>query len=186
MLILKSGLLSLIAASVCLAAAQPGVETLDGKPADVLGASGQVDVLLFLRTDCPLGKRYAPELDRIAKEFSAKPVKFWLVFPDKTETSANIADLVTEYRFPGKTVRDIDKNLVKAAHATVAPEAAVFAPGGKLLYHGRIDDQYVDYGKQKPEPQVHDLENAIIAAMAGKPVAQPETPAFGCALADIE
>jgi hypothetical protein len=177
--------LGVLAASICLAVAPAGVETLDGKPANVIGA-GQVDVLLFLRTDCPLGKRYAPELDRISKEFASKPVKFWLVFPDKTESASNISGMVTDYRFPGSPVRDIERTLVRAAHATVAPEAAVFGRDGKLLYHGRIDDQYVDYGKQKPEPQVHDLENAISAAMAGKPVAEPETRAFGCSLADVE
>lgn len=168
------------------AAALPGVETLDGKPADVLSTKGLVSVLLFLRTDCPLGKRYAPELGRIAQEFSAKPVTFWMVFPDKNEKGAEIRGMLADYRFPGTAVHDMNQSLVKAARAIVAPEAAVFGRDGKLLYHGRIDDRYVDYGKVKPEARVHDLEDAIRAALAGKPVERAETQAFGCALADVE
>ncbi|HLH05358.1 MAG TPA: redoxin domain-containing protein [Bryobacteraceae bacterium] len=169
-----------------LLSAAAGVQTLDGRTTQIPSSIGKVTVLVFLRTDCPLGKRYAPELGRIAKEFSGPAVQFWMVFPDKSENAAEIRSMMSEYRFPGTAVRDPDQSVVKQAHATTAPEAAVFGRNGKLLYHGRIDDRYVDYGKVKPEPQVHDLEDAIRAALAGKAVARAETQAFGCALADIE
>ena len=34
-------------------------------------------------------------------------------------------------------------------NAAIAPEAAVFA-GGRLVYHGRIDDRFVDFGIDRP------------------------------------
>jgi hypothetical protein len=159
---------------------------LDGQPADPFASAARVRVLLFVRTDCPITNRYAPELQRVAEDFKGRDVRFWLVYPDGTETAAGIRDHIAQYRFPGEPLRDPAHVLVRRAHATVAPEAAVFDAAGRLLYHGRIDDRYVDIGKARPAAQTHDLENAIAAVLAGKPVAEAETRAVGCSLADIE
>jgi hypothetical protein len=145
-----------------------------------------VRVLLFVRTDCPITNRYAPELARIAQEFARQPVHFWLVYPDAATTMAAIEDHIAAYRFPGEPLRDPHHLLVKRAHATVSPEAAVFNASGDLLYHGRIDDRYVDIGRARAEAQTHDLEDAIRAVLAGKPVAHAESHAVGCSLADVE
>ncbi len=153
---------------------------------DPFAASAPASVLLFVRTDCPVSKRYAPELGRIAKEFENRGVKFWLVFPDRTETPDNIRQTIAEYRFPGTPLLDPGYSLVKRAHAVTAPEAAVFDKSGKLVYHGRIDDLYVDIGKSRQTAQVHDLEDAIRAVLSGRPVRQAETHAVGCSLADVE
>lgn len=145
-----------------------------------------VRVLLFVRTDCPITNRYAPELQRLGKEFVPRGVQFWLVYADASETPADIEAHIAQYGFPGKPVKDPNHVLVKRSQATVAPEAAVFDSQGQLEYHGRIDDRYVDIGKSRPQPQVHDLENAIAAVLAGKPVTNPRTRAIGCSLADVE
>ena len=143
-------------------------------------------VLLFVRTDCPITNRYAPELQRIGKEFEPRGVQFWLVYADSSETPAGIEAHIAQYGFPGKPVRDPDHVIVKRAHASVAPEAAVFDRMGRLEYHGRIDDRYVDIDKSRQQADVHDLEDAIAAVLAGKRVANPETRAIGCSLADVE
>ena len=38
------------------------------------------------------------------------------------------------------------------------------------MYRGRIDDQYVDFGKARPEATKHDLEEVIQAALARQPI----------------
>ena len=145
----------------------------------------KVRVLLFLRSDCPISQRYAPELQRIAQEFKGKPVEFWQVYSDPSESEKNIQKTIDDYHFPGKVVRDPKHELVKRAHAETTPEAAVFDVGGRLEYHGRIDDRYVDIGKTRPEATVHDLEDAISAVLAHRPVKEPVTKAVGCSLADL-
>lgn len=159
---------------------------LNGHAVDPFASKSHVHVLLFVRTDCPVSRRYAPELQRLAEEFRPAPVDFWLVYPDASETSANIALAISQYHFPGTPVRDPHHILVAQAHATIAPEAAVFTPAGSLVYHGRIDDRYVDIGTSRPEAQVHDLEDAVKAALAGRPVKTPQTKAVGCYLADVD
>ena len=133
-----------------------------------------------------MSKRYAPELARIGKEFESKGVKFWLIFPDRSETTANVRQTIADYHFPGTPLLDPHHQLVRESHAETAPEAAVFNKAGKLVYHGRIDDLYVDIGKSRQTAQVHDLEDAIDAVLDGKPVRQAETHAVGCSLADVE
>jgi hypothetical protein len=150
-----------------------------------LAFAADVEVFVFVRTDCPITNRYAPELTRIAKEFQGRHVAFYLVYPDPNENKRAIENHMAEYGFPGTPLRDPDHTLEKRAHATVAPEAAVFDAAGNLKYHGRIDDLYVSPGVARPAAQVHDLENAITAVLAGKPVARPETRAIGCSLIDL-
>jgi hypothetical protein len=146
----------------------------------------KVRVLIFARTDCPITNRYAPELARIAREFETKDVKFWVIYPDPSETATKISRHMAEYHLPGEGILDPNGELSKRAEAKVSPQAAVFDSHGKLTYSGRIDDRFVAFGKARPAPQVHDLENAIAATLAGKPVAEPRTKAIGCYLSDIQ
>ena len=163
-----------------------GVCDLAHQPVDPFASGRQIRVLLFARSDCPITKRYAPELQRLSREFRRDPVQFWLVFPDPAETPQDIRSIISQYGFPGTPILDPKHALVRIAHASIAPEAAVFDKAGKLLYHGRIDDWYVDVGKSKPVAEVHDLEDAISATLAGKPIRQSATSVVGCSLADIE
>lgn len=149
-------------------------------------SSARARVLLFVRTDCPITNRYAPELQRLSQEFSSRGARFWLVYPDPAATAQSIDRHRAEYNFPGTVLRDPRHSLVKLAHATAAPEAAVFDSAGKLLYHGRIDDRWVNPGTARPAARTHDLEDAIAAVLAGRRPARAATPAVGCSLADIE
>lgn len=176
----------LVFASCALASQSREALDLDGKSVDPFTSPARVEVFLFVRTDCPITNRYAPELQRLGKEFSARGVRFWLIYPDPAETASSIQNHIAQYHFPGVPLRDPHHALVRRAHAIVAPEAAVFDSTGQLIYHGRIDDRYVDIGLARQTAQVHDLEDAIAAVLAGKPVAQSETRAVGCSLADVE
>jgi len=151
--------------------------------------SARAVVLLFTRTDCPISNRYAPEIKRVYEAYAKQGVQFYLVYPDRDETAAAIEKHRSEFGYPMPAVQDLAHEWVARAHASVTPEAAVFVPAGKhewrLVYHGRIDDRYIDFGKSRREPSVHDLQNAIDAALAGRKVAQAETKAIGCFIADL-
>ena len=64
----------------------------------------------------------------------------------------------------------------------MTPEAAVFDGVGRLAYHGRIDDRYVDFGVDRPAPTTHDLADAVTAVLAGAPVSRAAVPAVGCTI----
>lgn len=159
---------------------------LSGKPVNPFKAShGKLVVLLFVRTDCPISNRYAPEIRRLSAEHSAK-VRFWLVYPDKKETPQRIRAHDKEYGYSISALRDPDHALVKFAEATITPEAALFAPEGWLVYHGRIDDWFVEMGRARSAPTTHDLEDAIEAAVKSPHAAVKPTQAVGCYIADLD
>ena len=157
---------------------------LAGKAVDPFSVS-RLTVLIFVRTDCPLSSRYAPEIQRQAREFASRGVKFWLVYPDPAETPASIQKYLADYGYSLPALRDTQHFLVKKAEAEITPEAAVFK-GDKLLYHGRIDDRVKDFGQTRVVVTTHDLEDSISAALSGKPVSHPATQAVGCYISDLQ
>ncbi len=161
-----------------------GVVDLDGHPASpFLNANGKIVVLLFVRTDCPISNRYTPTIQEMSVHF-AKQTKFVLVYPIRSESAEQIRKHLKEYGYKLPALRDPELQLVHAAQVKVTPEAAVFSADGRLMYHGRIDDWYADFGRARPAPTTHELYSALEAAIAGKMVAVASVPAVGCFLPD--
>jgi hypothetical protein len=169
-----------------LASAQQGVSDLDGHAVNPLAsATGKVVVLVFLRRDCPVSARYAPSIQQIGKRY-ADTADFWLVYPDKSDSAAQIRKSVAEYGYHLPVVRDPDRALVKLGHVQITPEVAVFDRSHRLVYDGRIDDWYLDLARARPVPTTHELEDAIRAASAGSSVARSEVRGVGCYISDLE
>jgi redoxin len=164
------------------------VQALSGAPVDALGAPAgtKAIVFIFTSTDCPISNRYAPEVRRIADAFGSQGVVFRLVYPNPSEDAKAIREHMTAYSYSGafEPLRDQKLALAKFAGATVTPEAVVVA-NGKVAYRGRIDDRYVDLGRERPAPTQRDLFDALSAIVAGKPVPHPITQAVGCFIADF-
>jgi len=138
-------------------------------------------VLLFVRSDCPISNRYAPEIEQLYTKYSADRVDFRLIYTEAGLTSAAMEHHREEYgyKIPGEL--DAGHRYVKRAGVRATPEAAVFV-GGQLVYRGRIDDRFVDFGKTRAEAAHHDLDEVLAAIVAGKIPRYRETRAFGCAI----
>jgi thiol-disulfide isomerase/thioredoxin len=159
-----------------------GVVDLDGRAVDPFQrAAGKVVVFLFVRTDCPISNRYAPAIQEMGSHF-AKRAEFFLVYPIDSESSEQIHKHLKEYGYKLAVLRDPERALVRAAKVSITPEAAVFSANGMLLYHGRIDDWYTEFGRSRPAPTTHELSSAVEAAIAGKPAPVATVPAVGCFL----
>jgi peroxiredoxin len=183
--VLGLGLLTLLAC-----AREVEVLDLDGRTVRPLASpAGRALVFVFTASDCPISNRYAPELQRLYERFGPKGVRFWLVFADPRERADAIRRHVADYGYTFPALRDPQHALVRLTGASVTPEAAVFvhdAAGTRLAYRGRIDDWYVDFGLSRAAPTTHDLQDALDAILAGRPVAAPTTRAVGCAIAGPE
>ena len=168
------------------APAGPHLVDLTGRRVDFREATGAgVNVFLFTRSDCPISNRYAPEVKRLQAKFASRGVAFRLVYLDRDETTEALRRHMKEYDYKCEALRDPRHELVKLTGARVTPEAAVFVPGGNMIYRGRIDDRYVDFGKARLAPSTRDLEEALEAALEGKPVTRPTTRAVGCVIEDL-
>ena len=159
---------------------------LDGRSIDPIKASqGKITVLIFVRTDCPISNRYAPLLQQLNETYSSK-AKFWLVYPGKKTTAAEIAEHLKQYRYTIPALRDPERALVKLASATITPEVALFDSRGQLLYHGRIDNLYADPSRSRPAATTHELQAALDAAISGKPTPLSTSTPVGCYISDLE
>lgn len=158
------------------------VTDLDGHAVDPLAGATSPVVLLFVATTCPISNRYAPEIRHIYDEFAPRGVKFHLVYPSATESTADIRDHVQKYAFPFGALRDPAHLLVARAAVHVTPEVAVFLPSGEVAYRGRIDDRQVDFGVARPEPTRRDLVLALDAILGGRPVETKTTLPIGCSI----
>lgn len=166
-------------------AAQKSALHLDGTPADpFVAASGKPVVLVFLRTDCPISNRYAQLIQQISSRYAAK-VAFWLVYPSKSASAEKIRQHEREYGYKLPALRDPQHALAAQAQVQVTPEVAVFYANHRLVYHGRIDDLYQDFGHARPAATTHELDDAIQAALSGKTPPR-NMPGVGCFIADLE
>src|SRR6266849_3524508 len=168
-----------------IAAGQQALD-LNGSPKDPLKETpGKVVVLVFVRTDCPISNRYAPLLQEMSVKYGSEAA-FWLVFPDKNESPENIRSYLREFNYKLPALRDPDHSLVKKTGAKMTPEVAVFNLKRDLVYHGRIDDLYREFGKARRAATTHELADAIEAASKG--VAPPSAAAegVGCFISDLK
>ncbi len=182
----RTSLFLALAASLGLGAESPILSDLDGRAIDPLAAADvEATVFVFVRTDCPISNRYAPEVRRLRESFERRGIAFWLVYVDPGEGADAVRAHLREHDYGVEALRDSEHRLVDLAGARVTPEAAVFGPDRELLYSGRIDDRYSGFGQSRPRATVRDLERALIAILSGKKPSPSRTDAVGCYISDL-
>jgi hypothetical protein len=169
----------------------PTVRDQSDREVDPLGPGPDVRVFVFVRRDCPVANRYAPELERLRQQFTAvglPPVAFFLVYVDPADTPSLVEAHRREYGLTWPWLLDPKHEFARLAGTTVTPEAAVYGRwtnGHRArLYVGRIDDRFVDVGRTRPAATRHDLADALDAVVAGRPPAPAGGPAVGCFIED--
>jgi hypothetical protein len=143
---------------------------------------GEVNVLIFTTTDCPIANAYAPEIGRLIKAYDPARVHFFLVHVDRTLTREAAMKHAADFSYECPVLIDRDHALVRAVGATITPEAVVMGPANHIVYQGRISDLYPEIGQRRFEATKHDLREAIDAALAGREPRNPRTQAVGCAI----
>jgi peroxiredoxin len=166
---------SVLAMALTTASAQ--VLDLSGNVVEPMKTKGKnVVVLIFVRSDCPISNRYAPEIKRLAAQFATS--QFYLVYPGADESIEAIRQHQQAYEYNLEALRDPHHELVKTTGVKVTPEAAVFV-SGKLVYRGRIDNRVVAFGNLRPAPTIRDLQQALVAVRKGTTRIR-KTTAVGC------
>jgi hypothetical protein len=173
----------------CLRADPPrAADATDSSLVDVRGKAFRLPrpgecravAIVFIGHDCPISNSYAPEIERLWKEFSREKVALYVVYADADLEREEARQHSQEYGFTCPAVFDPKLTLARRVGATIKPEAAVLSPEGKLLYLGRIDNRYADFGKRRDRATQNDLRDALTSILADKPVAEPRTKAVGC------
>jgi hypothetical protein len=164
----------------------PPLMGVDGQPLRFLD-NPQLKALavIFILPDCPIGNSYVPELHRLQDRFAERGVQMVLVHADPTVNAERARQHAREYQLKLPVAMDPRHDWVKTAGATIAPEAAVFSPAGKMLYRGRIDNRYAGLGQRRAVVTQHDLADAFESILAGRPIQEPRTQAVGCLIPEL-
>jgi hypothetical protein len=180
-----------VVATAALAASGAGIRALDGTMLRPFAPAGPAGVLFFVATDCPISNSYAPEIQRICRDYRARGVSCALMYEDvdtfaaPVHLDAAVRRHLKEFHY-GDVPAAVDRTRAVAteARATVTPQAVVVDRAGAVRYRGRIDNFYAALGKPRQQVTERDLRQALDAVLEGRAVALPETEAHGCFIVD--
>jgi len=151
----------------------------------------QASVAFFVATDCPVSNGYAPEIQRICREYTARGVGCSLIYedvdavPHNPKLAQQVRAHLDDFKYSGiPAALDEDRGAANLAKASITPTAVVMNRDGELRYRGRIDNLYAALGKTRQQVTSHDLRDALDAVLAARPVPHPETEAIGCFITD--
>lgn len=144
--------------------------------------SARAVALFFIAAECPISNRYAPEINRLVAAYSVKGVAFYGVHSDPDISPAAALRHAQDYGFDFPVLLDPAQTLAGKTGVILTPTTVILSPEGELLYRGRIDNRYLDYGKYRGAGVKPDLRLALEAVIAGKPVPEKYTKPVGCAL----
>ncbi|MEX0676953.1 MAG: redoxin domain-containing protein [Pirellulales bacterium] len=136
-------------------------------------------VVLFLGTECPLARLYAPRLNQLAADYGQRGVRFVGINSNVQDTPEEIADYVRGHEISFPVLRDPNNVVADQFQAVRTPEVYVLDGSRVVRYHGRIDGQFQP-GVHKTKNARRDLAEAIDELLAGRQVSQPELEAVGC------
>ena len=160
----------------------PSLTDLQGvlrHPLDV--QAGHVAVIIWIGIDCPISNAYAPEINRLCKHYEGKAT-FYLIHDDSDITADDVKKHTHDFGFTCPVLIDKHHLFSKLLDAGVTPECAVIAPGGKMVYRGRISDLYYGLGQRRVKATTHELADAMDDVLAGRDVKVTRTKVVGCTI----
>ena len=142
-------------------------------------------MLFFAASDCPISNRYIPEIERLDREFAPAGVHFWWVYPNPEDTAEVVRRHQQQFDIRGDTVLDTEQRLTAMAHATITPEVAVLFPtdhAGARSIAAASTIATSRWVRSAPSLTRHDLEDALRALIADRPVPPAGGPPVGCSI----
>lgn len=143
---------------------------------------GKSVAYLFLSTECPLCKNYAPVVEKLKKEHPE--IQFYGIISGVTFSRTEVATFTKDYGISFPVLMDPAKHISNAMKATVTPEVILIGADGKEYYRGLIDDWVVSLGKTRRVASKKYLEQAINNLEAGGQPLTATTP-IGCLISNF-
>jgi peroxiredoxin len=140
-------------------------------------------VIIFMCNHCPYVKAVLQRLIDLQNAFSGRGVQLIGInsndatrYPDDSfgnmKTDAQERGISFPYLF------DKTQETAKAYGAVCTPDLYVYGEERKLLYRGRIDDNW-----EHPEQVTRqDLKSVLEDILAGRPVPNEQVPSMGCSI----
>ncbi|MBI5299365.1 MAG: thioredoxin family protein [Deltaproteobacteria bacterium] len=140
-------------------------------------------VVIFACNHCPYVLAYEDRMIQICKDYRSSGVAFFVINANETknypeDSFEKMKEKTKLKKLPYPYLRDEDQKVAESFGAGATPEVFLFDGDLKLVYHGRIDDNWQETTKVTQ----HYLRDAISALLAGKEIAKKETHPIGCSI----
>jgi peroxiredoxin len=139
-------------------------------------------IVVFSCNHCPYVQAYEDRIIEIQKDYNEDVGVAAINSNDITNYPDDSFEHMVErakkkgFNFP--YLRDEDQTVAEAYGATHTPEVFLFDKERKLVYHGKIDNNWQEPGRVKTKY----LRNAIDELLSGKEISIPETFSIGCTI----
>jgi peroxiredoxin len=134
-------------------------------------------VLIFVSTRCPVSNAYNERMEKLYEDYRGRGVAVVGINANATESADDIRAHAKEKGLAFVILKDKNNRVADRLGAGHTPEAFFLDAGGKLVYHGAIDNA------QNPVMvNASHLRNAIDATLDGKTVERADVKAFGCSI----
>ena len=158
------------------------VNAVDGQRVAFKPGDGKLSVVVFTCNQCPYAKAFEPRIIELAKQYQPKGVVFYAIDPNDEERYAieSFAEMkarAIEKGYPFPYLKDGNSATARAYGARVTPHVYLVDGGGTVRYRGYVDDS-----ARPEERRTTGLTNALDDLLAGRPVSNQMTKAFGCTI----
>ena len=158
-------------------------------PQKLSAYAGKFVVLEWMNPECPFVKKHysGGNMQALQKEYTSRGV-IWLSIissaPGKqgycTGPQAE-ANTIDQKAYPTAVLLDPSGDVGQKYGAKTTPQMFVINPEGKIIYMGAIDSIRSTNSADCSKAENY-VRLALDAALAGKPVATPETKSYGCSV----
>ncbi|MDF1611938.1 MAG: thioredoxin family protein [Stygiobacter sp.] len=139
-------------------------------------------IVIFSCNHCPYVQAYEERIKNIQNDYKeflqivAINSNDEIAYPEDSFEEMKRRSKERNFNFP--YLRDESQEVAKAYDATHTPEIFLFNEERKLIFHGKIDDNWQDEKNVRSKY----LRNAIDEYLAGKKISVPETFTIGCTI----
>jgi peroxiredoxin len=160
----------------------------NGKKVSLGDQRGKTVVLEWTNDGCPYVRKHynAKAMQALQKKWTAQGVVWLSVISsppgEQGYADGKLANRLTEDRgaSPTAVLLDPGQQVARAYRATTTPHMFVITAKGSVAYMGAIDDNPSYSGD--PRKAKNFVDRALTEVKAGKPVSNPSTRAYGCAV----
>lgn len=155
-----------------------------GKFYEGAASSGRKGLLIvFTCNHCPYAIAVWPRLIRLAAHAKALGIETVAINPNindhyPEDAPERMKEKMSQWQIPFPYLVDASQDVARSFRAQCTPDIYLFSDHKRLVYHGRMDDNWQDEARVKKQ----ELKAAIENLAAGKPISEDQRPTMGCSI----
>ena len=144
-------------------------------------------LIVFTCNHCPYAKAVWPRVIRLGTYAQKNGVNVLAINPNinpgyPDDSPGEMQKKTKEWGIPFPYLIDDTQNTAREFKAQCTPDIYLFDVAQKLVYHGRVDDNWQDEAKVTKE----ELKEAIINLIEEMPISANQIPSMGCSIKWME